>query len=284
VALGLLYYDMKKFDLAATEFSAILQKNITDDKVHYLLATTYEEKGDNKLAFEEYRDISVSSELYVNAQIRAGMILKKENKITEAITLIKGAIQKKNDQVPFYIYLSSLYEDAKNTVEAENILEEGIKIVPKDIDLHYALAVLYEKANRPSESIKEMEKVLEIDPKNAEALNFIGYSYADRGINLDEAEKMIIKALDIKPDNGYLLDSLGWVNFKKNKLGSAEKYLKQALELLPDEVDILEHMGDVYVKLKKVKEAREMYDHALKIEPQNSSVQKKLEDLIKQKQ
>ena len=275
---------MKKFDLAAAEFSAILQKNITDDKVHYLLATTYEEKGDNKLAFEEYRNISISSELYVNAQIRAGMILKKENKITEAITLIKGSIKKKNDQVPFYIYLSSLYEEAKNTVEAENILEEGIKIVLKDIDLHYALAVLYEKTNRLSESIKEMEKVLEIDPKNAEALNFIGYSYADRGINLEEAEQMIMKALEIKPDNGYLLDSLGWVNFKKNKLGSAEKYLKQALELLPDEVDILEHMGDVYVKLKKIKEAREMYDRALKIEPKNSSVQKKLEDLIKQKQ
>ena len=126
-------------------------------------------------------------------------------------------------------------------------MEEGIKIVPKDIDLHYALAVLYEKTNRLSESIKEMEKVLEIDPKNAEALNFIGYSYADRGINLEEAEKMIMKALEIKPDNGYLMDSLGWVNFKKNKLSSAEKYLKQALELLPDEVDIIEHMGDVYV-------------------------------------
>ena len=59
-----------------------------------------------------------------------------------------------------------------------------------------------------------MEKVLEIDPNNAEALNFIGYSYADRGINLDEAEKMIVRALEIKPDNGYMMDSLGWVYFK----------------------------------------------------------------------
>ena len=77
VALGLLYYDMNKFDLAAAEFSAILQQNTADDKVRYLLATTYEEKGDNKLALEEYRDIASSSELYVHAQIRAGIILKK---------------------------------------------------------------------------------------------------------------------------------------------------------------------------------------------------------------
>ena len=132
------------------------------------------------------------------------------------------------------------------------------------------MGVIYEKTNRLSESIKEMEKVLEIDPENAEALNFIGYSYADRGMNLEEAEKMIIKALKIKPDNGYLMDSLGWVNFKKNKLNSAVKYLKQALELLPDDVNIIEHMGDVYVKLNKIKEAQEMYNRALKIDPKNS--------------
>jgi Flp pilus assembly protein TadD len=128
-----------------------------------------------------------------------------------------------------------------------------------------------------------MEMVLTIDPDNAEALNFIGYSYADRGMNLEEAEKMITKALKIKPDNGYLIDSLGWVNFKKNKLSSAVKYLKQALELLPDDINIIEHMGDVYVKLNKTKEAQEMYNRALKLDPKNSSVQKKLEDLTRQK-
>jgi len=162
-------------------------------------------------------------------------------------------------------------------------LKEGIRIDPKEIDLHYALGVIYEKTNRLSESVKEMETVLAIDPENAEALNFIGYSYADRGMNLDDAEKMIIKALKIKPNNGYLIDSLGWVYFKKNKLNSAMKHLKQALELLPDDVNIIEHMGDVYVKLNKTKEAEEMYNRVLKIDPKNSLVQKKLEDLMKHK-
>jgi tetratricopeptide (TPR) repeat protein len=284
VALGLLYYDMNKFDSAIAEFSAILQKNITDDKVRYLLATTYEEKGENKLAFKEYRDISIASELYVNSQIRAGIILKKEGKVTESIALIKEAIKKKNDPTTLYLFLSSLYEEAKDIVAAENILVEGIKIAPLDIELHYALAIIYEKTNRLSESINEMEKVLKIDPNNAEALNFIGYSYADRGINLDEAEKMIVRALEIKPDNGYMMDSLGWVYFKQNKLSNAEKYLKQAMELLPDEAEIIEHMGDIYVKLNKTKEAREMYERVLKIDSKNSSVQKKIEDMTKYKQ
>jgi tetratricopeptide (TPR) repeat protein len=274
---------MRQFDLAVAEFSTVLKKNITDDKVRYLLATTYEEKGENKLAMEEFKNISISSELYANSQIRVGMILKKEGKISEAINLIKEVIKKKNDQVPLYLFLSSLYEDAKDSVAAENILREGVKIAPREIDLHYALGVIYEKTNRLSESVKEMEMVLAIDPDNAEALNFIGYSYADRGMNLEEAEKMIVKALKIKPANGYLIDSLGWVHFKKNQLSSAVKYLKQALELLPDDVNIIEHMGDVYVKLNKTKEAQEMYNRALKIDPKNSPIQKKLEDLTGQK-
>ena len=81
---------------------------------------------------------------------------------------------------------------------AENILIEGVKVLPGSVDLHYAVGVIYEKTNRFPESLKEMEIVLSIDPDNAEALNFIGYSYADRDINLDEAEKMIVKALESK--------------------------------------------------------------------------------------
>jgi tetratricopeptide (TPR) repeat protein len=130
--------------------------------------------------------------------------------------------------------LSSLYEETKDAVKAVKILDDGITLSPQSVDLHYALGVIYEKTNRFPESIKEMETVLQLDPENAEALNFIGYSYADRGINLEEAEKMIIRALKIKPDNGYIIDSLGWVHFKQNKMDSAIKYLKRALELLPD--------------------------------------------------
>jgi tetratricopeptide (TPR) repeat protein len=275
---------MRRLDLAVAEFSAVLKKDITDDKVRYLLATTYEEKGETKLASEEYQNISISSELYANAQIRAGIIMKKEGRISEAINLIKEVIKKKKDHVPLYLFLSSLYEDAKDSVAAENILIEGIKMFPREIDLHYVLGVIYEKTNRLPESVKEMEMVLAIDPDNAEALNFIGYSYADRGMNLDEAEKMIVKALKIKPENGYIIDSLGWVHFKKNQFSSALKYLKQALELLPNDINIIEHMGDVYVKLNKTKEAQEMYNRVLKIDPKNNSVQKKLEDLTRKKE
>ncbi len=281
IALALLYYEMRQFDSAIAEFSAVLKKDEDDSRIRYLLASAYEEKGEKEKAIAEYQRIPASFELYANAQIHAALIFKKDGKIPEAIGVIKEAVKKKGDQPLLYLYLSSLYEENKEMGGAENILREGINILPKSVDLHYAVGVIYEKTNRFPESLKAMAYVLSIDPENAEALNFIGYSYADRGINLDEAEKMIVKALKIKPDSGYMIDSLGWVYFKQNKLDSALANLKKAMALLPDDPNVIEHLGDVYAKMGKLKEAREMYNRAFKIDPKNSSLQKKIEDATK---
>lgn len=157
---------------------------------------------------------------------------------------------------------------------------DGIGRFPRNADLHYLKGSILEKMNRFDESISAMKTVLDIDPQNADALNFIGYGYADRGINLDQAEKMILQAMKLKPDNGYILDSLGWLYFKKNEFDSALKYLKRALELLPDDSNIMEHLGDVYSKKGQEKEALDYYRKAAKIDPDNSALKKKLDHLI----
>ena len=179
--------------------------------------------------------------------------------------------------------MSTLYEETKDTKAAEKILLEGIKIFPKNVELLYALGVVYEKTDRVSESIMEMQNILKIDPEHADALNFIGYSYAERNINLEEAEKLIIKALQLKPDSGYIIDSLGWVHFKQNKLDSALTHLKKAMELLPDDYNIVEHLGDVYHKMSNIKKAREMYKRAIQLAPDNDTLKKKLSDLANEK-
>jgi len=279
IALGLLYYDMNRIDAAIEEFSSILSKNPQDHKVRYLLANAYEEKKESQLAVEAYKKIPTTSELFASAQIRAGFILKKETNLAGAIALIENAIRQRNDQISLHLFLSSLYEEAQDFQAAENVLREGIGVSPRTLELHYALGVIYEKMNRFEESIGEMKKVLEIDPENAEALNFIGYSYAERNLHLDEAETMILRAMELKPDNGYFIDSLGWVYFKKNKMTQALKYLKQAHDLLPEEVEIMLHLAEVYVGMNKVKEAKDLYEKVLKIDSQNKIAQQKLEEL-----
>jgi tetratricopeptide (TPR) repeat protein len=282
-ALGLLYYDMRRFDAAAIQFLSLLETAPNDDKLHYLLANALEQKGDLPAARVEYQKISTVFELYANAQIHTAMIFKKEGRLDDAILVLTQAIQKKNDQAILYLYLSSLYEEQKNFAVAEKTVLEGIGRFPRNADLHYVRGSILEKMNRFEESIKSMETVLDIDPQNADALNFIGYSYADRGIHLDRAEQMIIQALKIKPDNGYILDSLGWVHFKKNQYDSALKHLKRARELLPDDSNIMEHLGDVYLKIGQDKEAMDHYRNAVKIDSDNSTLKKKLDTLIYKK-
>ena len=282
-ALGLLYLDMRRFDVAFVQFSSLLETLPGDDKLRYLLANTLEQKGDWQAAQMEYQKISSVFELYANAQIHAAMILKKEGRLDDAIGVLTRAIQKKIDQFVLYLYLSSLYEDKKDMATAEKTIREGLGRFPQNTDLYYVLGTLQEKMNRFEESIKTMEKVLEIDPKHADALNFIGYSYADRGIHLEKAEQMIAQALKIKPDNGYILDSLGWVHFKQNKFDSSLTHLKRAMELVPDDANIIEHLGDVYLKIGENKKALECYQKAIKIAPDNSQLKKKLDHLMNKK-
>ena len=118
---------------------------------------------------------------------------------------------------------------------------DGIGAAPQNTDLRYRLGMLYDKTGRPDDGIREMEAILKHEPDNPEALNFIGYSWADRGIRLDEAEAMIKKALSLKPGDGFITDSLGWVYFKKNRLDEAIRYLKEAAAILPEDAAIGKH-------------------------------------------
>ncbi|MGB4547724.1 MAG: tetratricopeptide repeat protein, partial [Syntrophales bacterium] len=221
--------------------------------------------------------IPVNSDLYANAQIQIGVILKKQNRLPEAIDFTKKAMTIKKGDPALYGFLSSLYEESKDLKTAEQTLLEGLALSPRSADLHYRLGVLYEKTDRFDESMKQMEEVLKIDPESAEALNFIGYSYADRGIKLDEAEAMIKKALELKPGDGYITDSLGWVYFKQNRNEEAIRYLEEALRIVPDDPAIAEHLGDAYARTGRVQEAIEKYRLVLRLKPDSENIQEKID-------
>jgi Tfp pilus assembly protein PilF len=111
--------------------------------------------------------------------------------------------------------------------------------------------------------MEAMRKVIAIDPKHSNALNYLGYTYADLGQNLDEAEKLIKEALKYKPDDGYITDSLGWVYYKKGDFEKALQYLQKAVEIVPDDPIMLEHLGDAYLKLNDKINALKYYKKSL---------------------
>jgi tetratricopeptide (TPR) repeat protein len=127
-----------------------------------------------------------------------------------------------------------------------------------------------------------MKEVLRLNPNHADALNYLGYSYSERGIHLDEALKLIEKAMTLKPNMGYITDSLGWVYYKLGDYERAVTELEKANQLTPDDSTISEHLADGYLKLNRIEKATEFYEKALKLEPkpdQKERLEKKIKEL-----
>jgi tetratricopeptide (TPR) repeat protein len=177
--------------------------------------------------------------------------------------------------------MGSLYEEKEAFEKAEKSLLKGISIDPQHARLRFRLGVVYDKWKRREDSIRQMKTVIELEPDNASALNYLGYTYADMGIHLEEAEMLVKEALKHNPDDGYITDSLGWVYFKMGRYEEALTYLKKAAELTPDDPIIMEHVGDAYAKLNDPENAEKFY--RLSLEKGNTdpeAVQLKIEALL----
>jgi len=123
--------------------------------------------------------------------------------------------------------------------------------------------VVNDKLGRLDNVISSMEKVIALNPKHATALNYLGYTYADRNMRLDEAEKLILRALEVRPDDAFFIDSLAWVYYRKGDFAKAEATQRRALSINPDDPVMLEHMGDILSALGKKDEAAAQYEKAI---------------------
>jgi tetratricopeptide (TPR) repeat protein len=132
------------------------------------------------------------------------------------------------------------------------------------------------------ECIREMEKVIALDPSDAVALNYLGYTLAEMGIRLDEAEDQIKRALKLRPDDPYFTDSLGWVYYKMGHYEGALQWLLKARQHLPDDPVVAEHVGDAYCALGRWREAEISYERALHLGPEERErVRTKLDEARK---
>jgi len=177
--------------------------------------------------------------------------------------------------------LAILLEIKKDYNSALEAVQKGLSYYPKDANLLFEKGVILDKIGKKKECLETMRQVLKIDPKNADALNYIGYTYAEQGIRLDEAMELIKKALSIKPNSGYIVDSMGWIYYQKKLYKKAIIYLEKAVRLTPNDPTIMEHLGDAYEKQGFYKKALDAYQKALSLNPENSHKKRLLDKIEK---
>jgi tetratricopeptide (TPR) repeat protein len=275
-----LYLDPKKYDTAVVILEGMLNGAPNSSDLHYIAGIAFGGKKDKDTAIMHFKKVMTDSRFYKEAAVQVAFLYQEQKKNREAINFLKDVITKIPDDPEILLYLGSFYEDTGEFEEAEKFLKQGIEIDPDNTRLHFRLGVVYDKWDRKEASIEEMKTVISLDAKNANALNYLGYTYAELGENLDEAEHLIKKALKQKPDDGYITDSLGWVYFKKGLFIKALKYLKIAESLVPDDPIILEHLGDAYLKTSNKKKALQFYKRSLlKKEKDKDDLEKKIQGL-----
>ncbi|MDP3017347.1 MAG: tetratricopeptide repeat protein, partial [Deltaproteobacteria bacterium] len=178
--------------------------------------------------------------------------------------------------------LAALFEKEEQLPKALQTLNKGLAQNRENVDLHYQLGALYDKMGDFEKMVSEMKEVLRLDPNHADALNYLGYSYAEKDIHLEEALRMIQKAMALKPNMGYITDSLGWAYFKLGDYERAVIELEKANQLTPNDPAITEHLAEGYSKLNRREKAREFYEKALTLNPkpdQMERLKKKIEEL-----
>ncbi len=244
--IGLIRMQKKDWLGSRDEFLQILEKVPESDKANYYLSAAYEELGEKDKAITHLQKISTDSKLFEESNIHAAMLLKKEGKKSLAFDAIQMAIFKSPQTSGFYVVKASFHEDDQEYRKAELALADGLKFFPENEKLLYFYGAILDKQAKQDEAMEQMTKLLKLNPEHADALNYVAYTWTMQGVRLNDAEELLKRALKAKPDNPFILDSMGWNQFRLGNSAAALKYLEKAVSMKDDEQAILEHLVEVY--------------------------------------
>lgn len=200
--------------------------------------------------------------------------LGREN---EALSLMEQGKRLFPGQSRFPLLQAGYLIEKKRLDEARGVLEEALKARPEDEDLLYQYGAVVDRAGDRKTAIAMMQRIVEKNPDHADALNYIGYSLVEEGRDLERALSLIRKADKLKPENGYIVDSLAWANFRLGRLEEAWKQIQRAVTLNKDDPTMWEHYGDIAKELGKADRAKKGYQNALKFKHEDPErIKKKL--------
>lgn len=269
-ALGLLNLQGNHLDEAEANFRSLAETDEHGDDANYYLGRIAEERKNYEQAGIWYQGVQ-RGENYFDAQVRLGLIIAKQGRIEEARTHLRSVrTQGPKEQAILTQAEGELLTEQDRYGEAMEVYDEALR-QGYNADLLYARAMLAEKMDRLDILESDLREILAEEPEHAQALNALGYTLADRTDRYQEAYDLIKRALEISPDDFYILDSMGWVLYRLGRLDEATDYLRKAIGMRPDP-EIAAHLGEVLWVRGDRKGAREVWDTALKVTPDDTTL------------
>jgi tetratricopeptide (TPR) repeat protein len=270
--LGLIYRAQRKYPPALQAFQQIValgkaqaargEELIVDTmRLTHQLPKALDEVNSAVQKFPEERSLRILRAYVVGEMGRVG----------EAVNQLQALMNNTPADRELYLSVAQVYSQAKQFAEAEQAVNKALGYGSKPEEEGYSrfmLGSIYERQKKYDLAEEQFKKVLAVDPLNASAANYLGYMLADRGVRLEESVKYIQKALELEPNNGAYLDSLGWAYYKMNRCDLAEPPLEKAARLMSDDPTIHEHLGRLYLRMGKETLAEQEWERALKEWPQ----------------
>ena len=265
-ALALLLLQTNHLEQAEEQFRKLVGSVQRRYAAYYYLGQIAENRDDVEQALAAYRHVD-RGDHRLNANLRIAVLLSEVDRVAEARAHLHG-LRGGNLREAIRIYRAEaeILMRLERFEEAMEVYDLSLNEFPQDTDLLYARAMLAEKLDRIALLERDLTNILSREPNNADALNALGYTLADRTDRLDEAYVLIKRAFDLKPDDHYVVDSLGWVLYRMGRHQEAVAQLRRAMEINPDP-EIAAHLGEVLWAMGNRDEARTVWETALQTTP-----------------
>jgi tetratricopeptide (TPR) repeat protein len=258
--------------LAETQFRHFLTLNVPDKSAaRFYLGQIAEEAKHGEEALEHYSQVT-AGEHYLPAQLRSAFVLAGQGKLDLARKQLgEATVRTPEERIRLVIAEAGLLREANQIQAAFDLLDHALSGQPEQPDLLYETALLAEKLGRLDVLEGRLRKLIELHPDSAQAYNALGYSYADRNLRLPEARELIEKALQLAPEDTFILDSLGWVLYRQGDLSGALIHLERAFAQR-DDPEIAAHLGEVLWSIGRKDDARRILLEAQQKTPANEAL------------
>ncbi len=282
--IGALSLQSNQLEEAEKYLKQALTSKLKDkDQVYLYLGQLAEKKKNDDEALNWYAQIQApqadnevpsKQNHYLEAKIGSAYIISRTQGADAAVSMLDDLQDLTNLQIALVIQTqANLMMQAKRYQDGFDLLDKAVLNVPNNPELMYDHAMAAERLEKFDIVESQLRKIIKLKPDFAQAYNALGYSFADRNINLKEAHDLIQKALSFNPNDHFVIDSMGWVHYRLGELDKAAEYLKAAYKSQAD-AEIAAHLGEVLWQQGRQKEAEKIWDDALKNSPENEALLK----------